>query len=366
MGDGRRGRLISASNRKTAIELIGEAVSCGAVLYKACRELGISKRSYNRWKNTNSDYIDKRTICERPTPANKLSKEERQEILRVVNSKEFASKSPSEIVPILADQGMYIGSESTFYKVLREADTLAHRGRSRRPVSRAISTHVATTPNQVWMWDITYLNGAVKGSYYYLYLFSDLFSRKIVGWEVWEKESAEYASELVKRIHREEKMYIKHEPLVLHSDNGSPMKGATMLETLYSLGVIPSKSRPRVSNDNPYAESLFKTMKYRPNYQPQGYGTLMEARIWVKRFVEWYNTEHKHSGIGYVSPSQRHEGKDRDILEKRIKVYEEAKEAHPERWSREIRDWRYQEEEWLNPERKVVKETVIQDEVEAS
>lgn len=178
-----------------------------------------------------------------------------------------------------------------------------------------------------------------------------MFSRKIVGWEIWETETADHASELIKRIYREEKIYVKKQPLVLHSDNGSPMKGATMLETLYALGIVPSKSRPRVSNDNPYAESLFKTLKYRPNYQPKGFSTIMEARLWVKRFVDWYNNEHRHSGIQYVTPTQRHEGKDKEILERRRELYEKAKQRHPERWSGEIRNWEYQEEEWLNPER---------------
>ena len=344
--------MINASDRRQAVELIKEAVDSGAALYKACAELGISKRTYNRWKNTDSDYIDKRTICARPEPANKLTKEERQEILDICNTEEFASKTPSEIVPMLADRGSYIASESTFYKVLKEAKQLTHRGREQRKHKRPISTHKATRANQVWMWDITYLNGPIKGIHYYLYMFSDLYSRKIVGWEVWESEDAKHASELVKRIYRDEKIYIRNmqkEPLVLHSDNGSPMKGTTRLETLYALGITPSKSRPRVSNDNPYAESLFKTLKYVPNFQPQGFATLTEARLWVKRFVEWYNNEHRHSGINYVTPSQRHMGLDQEVLRKRKEVYEKAKERHPERWAKGTRAWSFSEEEWLNP-----------------
>ena len=156
----------------------------------------------------------------------------------------------------------------------------------------------------------------------------------------------------MKRIYRDEKIYIRNmqkEPLVLHSDNGSPMKGTTMLETLYALGIMPSKSRLRVSNDNPYAESLFKTLKYVPNFQPQGFATLTEARLWVKRFVEWYNNEHRHSGINYVTPSQRHMGLDQEVLRKRKEVYEKAKERHPERWAKGTRAWSFSEEEWLNP-----------------
>ena len=361
MGDGRRGRLISASDRKQAVELISEAINAGACLYKASAELGISKRTYNRWKNNTNDYIDERITCARPEPVNKLTKEERNLILETMNSKEFASKTPCEIVPILADRGIYLGSESTFYKVLDEAEMLAHRGRAHKPQKRPISTHKAMSPDEVWMWDITYLNGPIKGKYYYLYLFSDLFSRKIVGWEVWDSGTAEHASELVKRIYRDEKMYLKSKPLVLHSDNGSPMKGATMLETLYALGIIPSRSRPRVSNDNPYAESLFKTLKYVPNYQPEGFTTLTEARLWVKHFVDWYNNEHRHSGINYVTPSERHEGKDLEILEKRKEVYEKARQIHPERWSRDIKNWDYNNTEWLNPSQKTeeIKETKV-------
>ena len=344
--------MINAADRKEAVALVAEAVSAGTRLYKACAEIGISKRTYNRWKNTDNEYVDKRTTCERAEPVNKITLQEKQEILDVCNSEEFSSKTPGEIVPILADRGIYIASESTFYKVLKEANQLAHRGREHKKQKRPVSTHKASAPNQVWMWDITYLNGPIKGSYYYLYMFSDLFSRKIVGWEVWESETAEHASELTKRIYREERMYMIKRALVLHSDNGSPMKGATMLETLYSLGITPSRSRPRVSNDNPYAESLFKTLKYVPDFQPQGFASLEEARLWVKRFVDWYNNEHRHSGINYVTPAQRYDGSDKEILRKRKSTYEMAKARHPERWARETRDCSYSNEEWLNPKQR--------------
>lgn len=215
------------------------------------------------------------------------------------------------------------------------------------------------------MWDITHLNGPIKGTHYYLYLISDLFSRKIVGWEVWEEESAEHASELIRRTTMLERIATRDGVLVLHSDNGSPMKGATMLETLYVLGIVPSNSRPRVSNDNPYAESIFKILKYRPNYQPKGFGSLTEARRWVQHFVNWYNTEHKHSRISYVSPVERHKGKDSEVLEKRKRVYEEAKAKHPERWTKDTRDWTFREKVYLNPE-KMENKPNRNDEAEAS
>lgn len=351
MGDGQRGRLISTQNRKVAVELISEAVEAGARLYKACERLGIHKRTYNRWKK--DGYTDKRTTCERPEPKNKLSQEEQQLILEVANTQEFSSMSPSQIVPILADRGIYIASESTFYNVLRMHEELQHRGRSKASQKRPVSTHKAEKPRQVWTWDITYLKGPIKGVHYYLYMIMDIYSRMIVGWEVWEEESALHASELIRRAYVDEKIALNEQPLVLHSDNGSPMKGATMLETLYNLGVVPSRSRPRVSNDNPYSESLFKTLKYRPNYQPRGFNSVTEARLWVRQFVNWYNTEHKHSGIKFLSPIQRHTGQDQEVLEARKAVYKEAKTRHPERWSRSVRNWNLSNEVWLNP----VKET---------
>lgn len=234
-----------------------------------------------------------------------------------------------------------------------------HRGRSQEPGKHGKPTsYCATAPNQVWTWDITYLNGPVKGMFYYLYLILDIFSRDIVGWEVWSEESADHASELIKRSCLAQGR-LTTTPLVLHSDNGSPMKGATMLETLYALGITPSNSRPRVSNDNPYSESLFKTLKYRPNYQPKGFASIEEARIWCGHFVKWYRFEHKHSGINYLTAAERHAGKGIEILAKRHEVYEAAKASHPERWNgRSTRDWSYIEKVYLNPD-KELEETSI-------
>ena len=238
------------------------------------------------------------------------------------------------------------------YRILREEKMQNHRGRSQEPGKHGKPTSYKTTGiNQVWTWDITYLNGPVKGMFYYLYLIIDLFSRDIVGWEVWAEESAEHASELIKRACLAQ-CRVSTMPLVLHSDNGTPMKGATMLETLYALGITPSNSRPRVSNDNPYSESIFKTLKYRPNYQPKGFATIEEARAWCAKFVKWYRYEHHHSGIKFLTPAERHEGKGALILENRHKVYEAAKAAHPERWNgRDTRNWDDITEVYLNPDK---------------
>ena len=228
-----------------------------------------------------------------------------------------------------------------------------HRGRSQEPGRHGKPTsYCATAPNQVWTWDITYLSGPVKGIFFYLYLIIDIFSRDIVGWEVWSEESADHASDLIRRACLGQKR-LTTTPLVLHSDNGSPMKGATMLETLYALGITPSNSRPRVSNDNPYSESVFKTLKYRPSYQPKGFESIEEAREWVAGFVKWYRFEHHHSGIKFLTPAERHNGKSQEVLDKRHNVYEAAKARHPERWNgRPTRNWENITEVYLNPDRR--------------
>lgn len=348
--------MISASDRETAVILINEAVDGGASLANACDELGVNERTYYRWlrlKKETGSYCDLRPSAERKPPANKLSAQERQVVIETVNQAEYASMPPCELVPALADEGVYIGSESTIYRILREEKMQNHRGRAKAPTNHHPTTYAAEMPNQVWMWDITYLNGPHRGMYYYLYLFSDLYDRNIVGWEIYDTESAEHASELVRQICLKQKR-LTTEPLVLHSDNGSPMKGATMLITLYQLGITPSNSRPRVSNDNPYAESLFKTLKYRPNYQPDGFESIEAARKWVNLFVKWYNSEHHHSGINFLTPDQMRSGKGSDILKNRHQVYEAAKAAHPERWNgRATRAWKMPDKVYLNPETKV-------------
>lgn len=359
--------MISASDRENAIMLIDEAVVFGASRKKACERLGINERTYYRWKQRKSDtgsYEDGRPGADHSEPVNKIPKETRKRIIDICNRPEYASMAPCEIVPALADQGLYIASESTFYRVLREEKMLNHRGRSEAPKKNRPATYSATAPNQVYMWDITYLNGPHKGMFYYLYLFSDLYDRSIVGWEVYEEESANNASALIRRISLKQGR-LTTDPLVLHSDNGSPMKGATMLATLYQLGITPSNSRPRVSNDNPYAESLFKTLKYRPNYQPKGFSTLQEAREWVSLFVKWYNHDHHHSGLNFLTPYQRRSGLSEQILAKRHEVYEAAKAEHPERWNgRPTRDWSLPDTVYLNPE-KAVTDAGILDEPEA-
>ena len=203
--------------------------------------------------------------------------------------------------------------------------------------------------NQVWSWDITYLRASVRGTFYYLYLYLDVWSRKIVGWEVHPEESMDHGSALVARV--ASKQGIDPEQLVLHSDNGSPMKGATMKATLDALGITASYSRPRVSDDNPYSESLFRTLKYRPEYPREPSQDIAQARAWVAAFVDWYNLEHRHSAINYVTPEERHAGEHLALLKHRTAVYEAARTRHPKRWTSATRPWNPLKEVHLNPDR---------------
>jgi transposase InsO family protein len=253
------------------------------------------------------------------------------------------------MVARLADTGRYLGSESSFYRVLKQNDLLSHRHNSKPRVHCRPKDLAARSPNQVWSWDITYLNSPIRGAYYYLYLVEDIFSRMIVGWTIEEVESADHAGQLIDRICHGQG--IAKGQLTLHSDNGGPMTGATMVATLERLGVIPSLSRPAVSDDNPYSESLFKTLKYRPSYPDSAFSSIDEARAWVNHFVLWYNTEHLHSAIRFVTPSSRHLGKDPAILAKRSVVYEKAKGLNPHRWSGKTRNWTPITEVLLNPKK---------------
>jgi len=341
--------MISASDRREAVELIEEACQTGARKEKACAELGIDVRTYRRWMSGGEVRSDGRPQAVRPAPKNKLTEDERQKILEICHRPEFASLPPSQIVPRLADVGIYLASEATFYRNLRQADEQHHRGRSQAPRRRKEpASHCATGPCEVWSWDITYLAGPVRGLFYYLYLILDIYSRKIVGWEVYGQETSEYAAKTVARAVLAEGCINK--PLVLHADNGSPMKGATLRSTMDRLGITPSYSRPRVSNDNPFSEAAFRTFKYRPDFPVQGFDSLEAARTWVYGFVSWYNTEHRHSGIQFVTPDERHRGQDREILGNREVVYAIAKAKHPERWSAKTRNWEPVGNVWLNPE----------------
>lgn len=337
------------AERQEIVRDIAEARRQGARLTAACEIVGVSLRTYRRWTTGDTAEGDRRPNAERPPPSHQLTAAEREAIRAVCHEARFASLPPSQIVPRLADEGRYLASESSFYRVLHAAGEQHHRGRAETPVRREPPTHEATGPNQLWCWDVSYLPSGIRGLYYYLYLVLDVYSRKIVGWEVEVEESGERGAALLRQTALREGIARQQQPLVLHADNGSPMKSATLLATLQWLGVQPSHSRPRVSNDNAYAESLFRTCKYRPEYPRDGFGTLEEARAWMLKFVTWYNTEHRHSGLNFVTPVQRHSHEAAVVMQQRIDVYEAARARHPRRWSRTIRDWSLPESVWLNP-----------------
>ena len=342
--------MIHLSDRRHCIELIHEAMAVGAALSQACSMLEVHPKTYRRWIKNGFVQEDKRPNAKRPEPSNKLTIEERELIVGTCNEDQYKALPPSQIVPKLADLGVYIASESSFYRVLKAENQWQHRGKALAPQKRRRpNSYLASRPNEVWSWDITYLKSNMAGWFYRLYMLLDIYSRKIVGWEVHETESAEFAAALINRACLAEGAC--RTELVLHSDNGGPMKGATMLAKLQWLGVVPSFSRPSVSNDNPYSESLFKTLKYTPVYPEKPFASLQAARDWVHTFVHWYNEEHRHSGIQFVTPAARHRSEDADILAARKDVYTAAKAKNPERWSKDIKSLKPVEGVWLNPDK---------------
>jgi putative transposase len=328
------------------LALLDEAVAAGARFEKACETIGLAARTVQRWRDE-PDGDDERA-GPKTKPQHALTDEERRRIIAIATSSEFRNLSVRQIVPLLADRREYLASESSFYRVLREEDLMTHRSPARPASHRRPNELVATGPCQVWSWDITYLRAALRGTFFYLYLVLDVWSRKIVGWQVHNEESAELAGHLVEASAAAEK--VGRGSLALHSDNGGPMKGATMLATLQRLGIAASFSRPRVSDDNAVCEALFRTLKYRPGYPRKPFASLQDARAWVETFVAWYNDEHLHSGIKYVTPSDRHARRDKPILAARHEVYTNAKKAAPRRWTGQTRNWTPISTVTLNPE----------------
>lgn len=345
--------MIGLEDRRSLAQDIETAHRDGARLHKACEVAGIDVRTLQRWKcGAGLVAGDGRPGAVRPTPAHALTDQERQRLLEVANEPRFADMPPARIVPALADEGVYLASESSLQRVLRAHGQTRHRGRAQAPrKSRPPTTHVATAPRQLWCWDMTFLPAAVIGRWFYLYLILDVYSRKIVGFEVHDTDDADHAAHLLKRTALAEGIHAMPTKPVLHGDNGSTLKATTVLAMLYWLGLKPSYSRPRVSDDNAYVESLFRTAKYRPEFPDKGFADLDDARAWAARFVHWYNHEHRHSGIRYVSPAQRHRGEDTAILAARHELYLQARERNPRRWSGATRNWTPVGAVTLNPER---------------
>lgn len=346
--------MTNATDRRRIVALVNEARTAGARLRRVCDELGIGLNTYRRWSTGGED---QRPCATRPTPSHALTPSERQAVLDVCHRSEFASLPPAQIVArLLDDERCYLASESTFYRILHAAGEQRRRGRQAVPRHKGPPRrHRADHPNTVWSWDVTYLPTLVRGQFFYLYLIIDIYSRKIVGHEVFESENMANSSHVIQRAVLREQC--GHRPLVLHGDNGSAMKGSTIHAKLEELGVTPSHSRARVSNDNAYSESLFRTCKYHPAFPTAGFADLVDARKWVGQFVHWYNEQHRHSKIRYVTPAQRHVGQDRAILARRHALYQAARALHPGRWARSTRNWQPIGSVWLNPEKET---TVIQ------
>lgn len=348
--------MISLEDRQQIARAVEEAHRDGARLRCACAEAGITVRTLQRWRRCEGlERGDRRPAAVRPVPHHALTEEERKQILRIANEPRFAELPPARIVPMLADEGLYIASESSFSRVLRTHGQTRHRGRAKAPQRvRPPSTHVATAPRQVWCWDMTYLPATMIGRWFYLYLILDLFSRKIVGFEVHAIDSSDYAVDLLRRTALAEDLHALDQKPVLHGDNGSTLKATTVLAMMNWLGLKASYSRPRVSDDNSFVEALFRTAKYRPQFPGKGFTDIEQARAWASSFVRWYNHDHRHSGIRYVSPAQRHAGEDRSVLRARHTLYLRARARHPRRWARHTRNWNPIAVVTLNPERDAV------------
>lgn len=323
------------------VALLQEGIRRGASAKAIAGLFGLATRTLRRWGvmiRSEGFSHDRRKGAPRHV-GHRFSREEREIVLATVIDPRFADLTPSQIVAILAEEGLYVGSESTIYRIMRQEGLLNHRGRSRPPREpREPPVLEATGIHQVLAWDITLMPGPVKGQFYYLYMVMDVWSRRILGVEVHERECSELASTFFDRVCRDEGIS-KENAAILHSDNGAPMRSFTLAAKMTELGVSLSFSRPRVSNDNAYAESWFRTMKYHQSYPLRRFRDLLSVKAWVDGFVGWYNAEHRHSGIKYVTPNQRHYGQAEAICAIRQQTYEEARQKNPQRWSRQTRDW---------------------------
>jgi transposase InsO family protein len=327
--------------RKLIIDFVEEAGKKQITQKRCCEYLEINPRNLQRWKKNLSG--DKRKGSTKVVP-HKLTEEEKEQIVRISCSEEYCDLSPNEIVPALAEKGIYIASERSFYRVLQEKGLLKERTlkRAKRKTQNP-EKKVTTGPDQLYSWDITYLPTEIKGIFYYLYIVIDVWSRKIVSHSVHEEDNQIHSKDLIIETMKNNNA----KEIVFHSDNGPSVKNGTVLALYNSLGITPSYSRPSVSTDNAFSESLFSTCKYVPFY-PGKFENIEHARIWTDKFVNWYNNEHRHSGIKYVTPMSRHAGLDKEILKRREETYRQAKLNNPQRWSKDIRNWSHVSEVKMN------------------
>jgi putative transposase len=289
----------------------------------ACRALGMPRSSFYRARQP------KRDPKPRPTPERALQPEEKEQVLQVLNSEPFQDSAPREVYATLLDQDIYLCSWRTMYRILSERQLVCERRNQLRHPPYSKPELLATAPNQLWSWDITKLRGPVKWTYYYLYVILDVYSRYVPGWLIAECESAHLAKQLIAETCA--KQGIVPGQLTLHADRGSAMKSRSVALLLADLGVTKTHSRPYVSDDNPYSEAQFKTMKYRPAY-PERFGSIQDARAWARPFFHWYNHEHHHSGLALLTPATVHYGQAQAVLERRQETLRAAYVAHPERF----------------------------------
>lgn len=316
----------------------------------ACAAFGVNERSRRHRRQHDEGRLVLPPPADpaprRPHPAS-LSDAEKDVIVETLCSERFCDLAPAQVYSTLLDEGVYLCSERQMYRVLAERGLVRERRRGghQRAGSYGVPRLVADRPNRVWTWDITALRGPTKGVRYFLYTIIDIFSRKVVGWTIADNESETHARRLIRETCR--RHGVDRDQLVIHADRGSPMIAGTVAELLNELGVAKSHSRPRVSNDNPFIESHFKTLKYRPDY-PDRFDSITQARTWVRRFVHWYNEVHYHSGIGYLRPADLHDGNHHAIIEHRQAVLDAAAAAHPERFTRRPTPPQAPTKAWIN------------------
>ena len=293
----------------------------------ACRSLDIARATFYRRLEPATEAV----TTARPTPPRALCELERQEVLEVLHTDRFVDRAPREVYASLLDEGTYLCSVRTMYRILDEqGEVRERRDQARHPQYKAPEL-LATSPNQVWSWDITKLLGPVKWTYFYLYVILDIFSRYVVGWMIAPGESSALAKRLIGETC--EKQNVVPGQLTIHADRGPSMKSKHVALMLADLGVTKSHSRPHVSDDNPYSESQFKTLKYRPGF-PDRFGSIQDARAFCQGFFAWYNSEHRHSGIGLLTPETVHYGRAELVTSQRQLVLASAFDAHPERFVR--------------------------------
>jgi putative transposase len=307
----------------------------------ACRVLNVSRATVYRRRET------AQPKAPRPSPARALSPPERQAVLGQLNSDRFADKSPRQVYATLLDEGSYLCSVRTMYRLLEQNNSTRERRNQLQHPNYKKPELLASGPNEVWSWDITKLKGREKWTYYYLYVIIDIYSRCVVGWMLADCESADLAKQLIETTL--EKQNIKPDQLIIHSDRGPSMTSHSVARLLGSLGVTRSLNRPHVSNDNPYSESHFKTMKYCPDF-PQRFGSYEDAHAFCRRFFEHYNNEHYHSGIGLLTPGSLHYGQAESIISARSETLAAAWQQHPERFVNGVpRQPSVPKAAWINP-----------------